>query len=250
MPKPPVALQLYTLRQALAEDFPRTLNRIAEMGFTTVETAFLPNHVTFGDAAQALRNAGLRVCGAHCELPLGDQRESVLEIAEQFETDRIIWHGWPRDPDYETHDGVKRLAERYNRANEICAAHSMRFGIHNHWWEFEAVEDRYPYQILIAEMEPTIFFELDAYWAKTAGVDPVVALKELEHRVPLIHIKDGPATQDDCMVAVGQGTMDVPSLIETSNEKVDWYIIELDRCATDMFCAVRESRRYLIELLT
>ncbi|MEM7133325.1 MAG: sugar phosphate isomerase/epimerase [Chloroflexota bacterium] len=250
MSKPQIALQLYTLRDAMVEDIPITLSRIAELGFDFVESAFFPEGVTTQQAAAELRNAGLRVCSAHCEIPVGDQQEAVLEIVDAFDCDSVVWHGWPEDPDYATVDGVKRLAVRYNEANAICQAHGKRFGIHNHWWEFRDIDGIYPYEILAEEMEPSIFFEIDTYWAKTAGVDPIPVLQMLGHRAPLIHIKDGPATIEGDMVAAGQGIMDIPAIIEASNDYAEWYIIELDRCATDMFEAVAQSRTYLSEVLS
>ena len=252
MQKPKLALQLYTLRDALAQNFSATLNRIADMGITYVETAFFPEGVSNQSAAKAIRDAGLTVCSAHCEIPLADEQAAVLEMVEGFDCDLVIWHGWPQDPDYSTVDGVKRLAERYNAASETCLSNGKRFGIHNHWWEFELhpayeADTQRPYQSLAQEMDPAIFFEVDTYWVKTAGVNPVSVLKELSDRAPLIHVKDGPATQDGDMVALGQGTMDFAAIDAVIDGQVDWMIIELDRCATDMFTAVATSRRYLLD---
>lgn len=246
MLKPQLALQLYTLRDALANDFAGTLDRVAGLGFNSVETAFFPANVTIRAAASAIRHAGLTVSSAHCEIPLGDQKKSVLEMADLFETDLIIWHGWPQDPKYQTVDGIHRLAQMYNEANEVCVTANKRFGIHNHWWEFQVTEGLRPYKILGDEMDPAIFFELDTYWAQTAGVDPAVVITEMGDRVPLLHVKDGPATIGDNMVALGQGTMDFKAILEAASGHVKWLIIELDRCETDMFEAVAHSRNYLI----
>lgn len=247
MQKPQLALQLYTLRDAMEEDFHGTLDRIAKMGFTHVETAFFPEGITNQAAAQAIRDAGLSVCSAHCEIPVGEQQQPVLELVELFDCDLVIWHGWPQDPDYSSVDGVKRLAELYNQASAVCVANGRRFGVHNHWWEFEQVEEIRPYQILAAEMDPAIFFEVDTYWVKTAGVDPVDVVRELGDRAPLLHVKDGPATQDDDMVALGKGSMDFAALDAAASGSAEWLIIELDRCATDMFEAVDQSRQYLVD---
>lgn len=252
MQKPQLALQLYTLRDAMEQDFSGTLNRIADMGITHVETAFFPEGVSNQAAAQLIRDAGLTVCSAHCEIPIGDDQSAVLEMVDGFDCDRVIWHGWPQDPDYSTVDGVKRLAEIYNQASEVCMASGKRFGIHNHWWEFQlhpalAADGLRPYQILAQEMDPAIFYEVDTYWVKTAGVDPVTVLQELGRRAPLLHVKDGPATPDDDMVALGQGTMDFAAVDNVLNGHVEWMIIELDRCATDMFAAVAQSRQYLLD---
>ncbi len=70
-------------------------------------------------------------------------------------------------------------------------------------------------------------------------------VKELGPRAPLLHIKDGPAVKNEPMVAVGDGMMDFPSLIQAAGENTEWLIVELDQCATDMLEAVGKSYRYL-----
>ena len=245
---PPIALQLYTVRELLAQDFHGTMEQVAAMGFVGVETAFFEN-VTPSQAAEAFTDLDLVVPAVHCEVPLGEKREEALELAATFGCRRLVWHGWPQDVDYSTVEGIKRLADRYNHANDVARANGCSFGIHNHWWEFEAVEGHYPYQILRAEMDDTIFFEVDTYWVKTAGLDPTAVVAELGDRVPLLHLKDGPAKKGQPMLAAGQGVMDFPAIIESATHS-EWFILEMDECATDMLAAIQQSYRYLTAVLS
>ena len=242
---PQLALQLYTVRDLLAGDFTTTMERIAEIGYSGVETAFFSDNITLPEAAQLIRDLSFSVPAAHCEIPLGNQEDMVLRQAETLGCKSIIWHGWPQDEDYSTIDGIKRLADRYNQSNEICQVNGYRFGIHNHWWEFELVEGQYPYQILAQEMDSRIIFELDTYWIKTAGLDPAAVIKELNIRAPLLHIKDGPALKNKPMVAAGQGTMDIPAIQAAADNNAEWLIVEMDECETDMLVAVEQSYHYL-----
>ena len=242
---PKLALQLYTLRDALAQDFAGTLERIAAISYTAVETAFFPEHISVAQAAHLIQQAGLTIMAAHCELPLDEQTNPVLEQMAALGCQRIIWHGWPQDADYGSLDGVQRLAERYNQANAVAVSNGLRFGLHNHWWEFEPVEDQYPYQLLLKLLDPAIFFELDTYWVKTAGLDPVQVITELGTRAELLHIKDGPAVKGQPMTAVGDGSQDFPAIAAVANGYAEWMIVELDQCATDMFTAVERSFAYL-----
>lgn len=243
---PKIALQLYTLRDAFAQDFAGALARIAAIGYKNVETAFFPEGMTVAAAAEMIKQAGLTVMAAHCELPLDDQATPVLDQMVALNCQRMIWHGWPQDPDYGSIDGIKRLAERYNQANAVATTNGFQFGLHNHWWEMEAVEGQYPYQILLQELDPTIFFEVDTYWAKTARRDPVQLVTELGARAPLLHLKDGPAIKGQPMVAVGDGTQNIPAIAQAANGNAEWMIVELDACATDMFTAVERSFKYLV----
>ena len=219
------------------------MEKIASLGFVGVETAFFEG-VNVNQAAQVFRDLELVVPAIHCDIPLGDKQKEVLELATTFESERLVWHGWPQDEDYSTLEGIKRLAKRYNEANEVARANGYSFGIHNHWWEFEKTEGHYPYQILLAEMEDSIFFEVDTYWVKTAGLNPADVVAELGARAPLLHLKDGPAQKGQPMMAAGQGVMDFPAIVQNAKAP-QWLILEMDECATDMLEAVEESYLYL-----
>jgi sugar phosphate isomerase/epimerase len=123
----------------------------------------------------------------------------------------------------------------------------MTFGIHNHWWEFQKVEGRYVYHVMLELLDPAIFFEIDTYWVQTAGLDPAQVVKELGPRVPLLHIKDGPAVKGEPQVAVGDGVLDVPSIVQAAQGVTEWLVVELDHCATDMIQAVAKSCQYMVE---
>jgi len=241
-----IGLQLWTLRKEMETDLSGTLQNIADIGFGGVETAFFPDHVTVRQAAKALDQAGLKVFSVHCEIPIGKQKDNMLEMAEAYQCTRMVWHGWPEDSRYKTKDGIKQLAEIYNQANAFAQSNGLQFGLHNHWWELEVKEDgTYPYQTLIDLIDENIFFEIDTYWAKVAGQDPAVIVGNLGKRAPLLHIKDGPGIQDKPMVAVGKGVQDFPGIVAAANGTTEWMIVELDECKTDMLQAVRDSYSYL-----
>jgi sugar phosphate isomerase/epimerase len=186
------------------------------------------------------------VLAAHTALPIGEGRQSALHLAETFGCRRIVWHGWPRDPRYSSLDGIRELAAEYNAAAKAAADNGLALGLHNHWWEMQPVEGRYPYQMLLELVDPAVFFELDVYWAQTAGRDPVALVKEYGPRAPLLHIKDGPATPAAPMTAVGDGTLNIPAILEAARDTAEWLIVELDVAATHMDHAVERSYKYLV----
>ncbi len=213
----PIALQLYTVRDSLAQDFEGTIRRVAEIGYAGVEPASFPG-ITPRDASQLFHSLGLKVPSAHLPLPLGEQEGEVLDTAFALGCARIV-SGYIPPQEYSTLDGIKRVCERFNEANRAATEQGLSLGIHNHWWEFEAIAEGYPYQLMLDLLERSIFFEVDTYWVKTAGLEPEAVLRELGARVPLLHIKDGPATQDASMVAVGEGSLNFPSILEASGRK-------------------------------
>src|SRR4051812_18598754 len=95
-----IALQLYTVREQVKDNIADTLRKIAEIGFEHVETAFWPDTISVKKAGKYLKDAGLKVSSAHVELPIGDKKGVMLEIAETFNCKKMIWHGWPEDKRY------------------------------------------------------------------------------------------------------------------------------------------------------
>src|SRR5262245_19129197 len=92
-----IALQLYTVRDQVKENIADTLQKIAAIGFEAVETAFWPDTISVKQAGKYLKDAGLKVSSAHIELPIGEKKSAMLEIAETFNCKKMIWRGWPED---------------------------------------------------------------------------------------------------------------------------------------------------------
>lgn len=241
----PIALQLYTVREALGQDFKGTVEKVAAMGYAGVETAGFPG-TTPAEAGRLFRELGLAVAGAHAPLPLGENKDEVLETMASLGAGRLICPAMGAEH-YESADSIRRVADIFNEANSVAQANGLTFGIHNHWWEFEPVDGRTRFDVLLEHLEPEIFFEIDTYWVKTAGPDPVKVIERLGQRAPLLHIKDGPAVQKEPQVGLGKGVMDVPAIVEAAAGSAEWLIVELDHCATDMMAAVEASYRYLVE---
>lgn len=253
---PRLSMQLYTVRNEIARDLQGTLRRLADIGFTHVETAFWPEGVTHRDGAAFLRDAGLSVSSIHAELPEPGGRDEILELAELYQCDRLIWHGWPEDSRYHSYEGTLELASIYNELSEFLKTNGLRFGLHNHWWEFRALPDgRTPWEVLYEELNEEVFFQLDIYWVAVAGLDPAAVIRQLGSRVEMLHVKDGPANPDDIsatephepMTAVGRGTLDIPAIMEASAGLVKWMVIEMDEVDGDVFSLLDQSYNYMLE---
>lgn len=238
----PIALQLYSLREAAARDYAAVVRQVAAMGYDGVEPAGFPG-TTAQAAGQLFKELGLAVPAAHIfPPPTGAKAAEAADICAAIGADRFVT-GFGRD-NFKTLDETKRSCAIFNQAYAEAKVRGLRLAIHNHWWEYQPVEGQYPYQIMLKELDPGIELEIDTYWVKTAGVDPVQAIREAGPRVTLLHIKDGPATTTDPMLAIGEGVMDFPAILRAA-VYAEWLIVELDRCATDMAEAVAKSVQYL-----
>ncbi len=248
-----IALQLWTVRNLLKKDYAGTIEMVASMGYYAVETIPPPEGMSLREAGEIILGSGLKVCGAHVELPV-DGKHNWFEIASAFDCKTMIWHGWPEDQRYKTEEGTRELIDIYHQALKLAQSNGMSFGLHNHWWEYEKQQTgKYPYELLLENLDRDIFFEIDTYWVKVAGHNPADILQKLGNRAIMAHIKDGPARytesldddEPEPMVAVGQGTQNFPEVVKAASDNIEWMIVELDNCATDMMTAVQESYDYL-----
>ncbi|MCI0709887.1 MAG: sugar phosphate isomerase/epimerase [Chloroflexi bacterium] len=238
----PIGLQLYTVREQLKDDYSGVIHRLADIGYAGVEPFGVPDNLD--EQAALLKELDFQIPSAHVPVPEGEKLADVLRIARIYGISRVI-AGYGPD-EFRTLDEVKRTCERLNGVAQDLGQHGLTFGYHNHWWEIEPVEGQRPYEIMLQELDPAIFFEVDVYWAKVGGLDPVQFIKESGQRATFLHIKDGPADAPKSdMVAAGQGVIDITAVIEAA-EHAEWLIVELDRCATDMLEAVEASYRYLV----
>jgi len=242
----PIALQLYTVREQLAPDFVGTMRRIAKMGYLGVETAGFPEGFTAVSAKALFDELGMTVCAAHAPLPLGDQKQEVLDRLAILACTRLVCP-WLPPEEYKSEDSIRRLCDRLNEAAAVAADHGVTLLMHNHWFEFEPVGETRPYKLWLEYLHPSVEFELDAYWAQVGGVDPLTAVADLGPRLTLLHVKDGPADNNKSdMTAVGQGVMNYEAIIPAA-ANATWMVVELDRCATDMLTAVQQSYTYLTQ---
>lgn len=241
-----IALQLYSVRDALAKDYPGVLRQVAAMGYTAVETAGFPG-TTPQAAARLLKELDLTVCSAHTPLPLGDQQQEVFDTLALMDCRRAVC-AWIPAERFTTVDSIRRVCDELNAASAACQAHEVTLYYHNHWWELTPVDGRPALMHMLDFLDPDVLLEIDTYWARTAGADPAALLRELGPRAPLLHIKDGPATTDAAMVAVGDGVMDLPAILAASGA-ADWLIVEMDRCDGDMLAALAQSYRHLAGLI-
>lgn len=240
----PIGLQLYSLREEAKEDFVGVLKAVAGMGYAGVEPAGL-HGMTAREVRKLLDDLGLACCSAHGAFPTKETVSQRVDEAAELGTDLIISGLGPKD--FETPEAMKAGLERLGEAAQLVADKGMNFGYHNHWWEFEKVDGQTPYEKMLQAI-PNLSSQLDVYWAANFGaVDVLELLARHAKRIPSLHIKDGPLVKGEPHTAVGAGKMDIPAVINAADENVlQWLVVELDECATDMTEAVRESCKYLV----
>jgi sugar phosphate isomerase/epimerase len=280
----PLAVQLYaSVAASMATDPGGTLDRLAEAGYVGIEAAsstgtseafnaYIENLLKnlYGEelgqlgmaqmapplpASELRRLAddnGLQICAAHAQLPDGSEASAILDEQAELGNTLLVTtvlfdeeHGW-----FETFaelDAIKRAAERFNVAQDNARAYGMRVGYHNHAWEFGASFDgRSGLEVFFDLVDPAVFAEVDIYHAQIAGRDPAELVRSLGDRVQLLHVKDGNGTAEGPSAPVGQGVIDIPGVLAAAPHS-QWHVVELEHLGAEVWPAVTESARYLID---
>lgn len=244
-PKVPVGIQLYTLREEAAADLPAVLERLGRIGYVGVEPAGF-HGLSPREFRRLVEAAGMTVSSSHIPAPIGESADEILDAQQEIGVEDVVIAFMPPDR-FADRDQIYVTADQMNRAHQNVKARGMRLGYHNHNWEFSTrIDDQPAHTILFEQLDPEIFAEIDVYWAQVGGANPVQVVSQLGSRARLLHMKDGPADQPkSAMTAAGSGAVDLAG-VAAAAENAAWHIVELDRCATDMFEAVEQSYRYLV----
>jgi sugar phosphate isomerase/epimerase len=236
------SLQLYTLRDAIQEDLPGTIKRVAEIGFTQVEPY---NFVaTAKELGAALKENGLTAPSGHAPLLSQDQDE-IFAAAKELGITTVIDPFLPAEH-WQSAQDIQATAAKLNAAAKKGAEYGIRVGYHNHAWELEStIEGNTALEYLEGLLDPELVLEVDTYWVAVGGQDPVELLARLGDRVKLIHIKDGPATTDTkAQQPAGQGTVPVLDVIAAA-KSLEVGVVEFDDYSGDIFQGITESLNYL-----
>ena len=237
-----ISVQLYSVRELLASDFEGVVRKIAAMGYEGVETAGFPG-TTPAAAARLFKELGLKVVSAHAGLPLGEkQNESIDAVLSVGSPIYVVPSVKPEN--IASIAATRRFCDQLNEAARACRAHGLKFGYHNHWMEMADLGGTRVYQVMNEALDPDVVFEVDTYWVKVAGLDPVTVVTELGPRVSLLHLKDGPLNRAAPNIALGAGKMDIPALVKAARY-LEAPIVEFDRCAGDILADLKQSLDYL-----
>ena len=206
--KKDMCVQMYSARSILNHDnYADILKEIAAMGYTAVEAASYDgdNGLIYGDTPEVFKQkveaAGMKVLSAHVsrglsreELDSGDLSAALawwdkcIEVHKKAGMEYIVtpWMGLQ-----ETLKDLQVYCDYLNEVGRRCKAAGIKYGYHNHAYEFEKVEDQVMYDYMLQHTDPDlVFFQMDVYWAVIGKASPVDYFKRYPGRFKMLHIKD------------------------------------------------------------
>lgn len=234
MGKLPYALQLYTVRDHLAQNVAGTLRQVSLMGYGHVEIAGT-HGLSDGAFKRALDEAGLDAVSAHMsyEEITGDHR-AVVEAAKTLDVAHVVVPciDAAHTPDK---DGWRHCAQAMDAAGARLREAGITLSYHNHAHEFEALDGEYVLDIIMGTAQPEhLAVEIDTFWVQYAGLNPTRIIEKYRGRCPLLHVKDMADAKSKAFAEMGRGILNWPATFEAAADAgVAWYIVEQDTCARD-----------------
>jgi len=270
----PIALQLYTVRDLLEQDFEGTIRQVKALGYDGVEFAGLygksPEHIK-----SLLEENGLVPLSAH--VPFTDMMANPQQVLSDYAAIGCKYVAIPYITE-EYRPGAEKFDEVIEGA-KLLGAEAKKLGMtllyHNHDFEFDKIDGKYALDVLYDSVPADILqTQVDTCWVKVADEDPAAYVRKYAGRAPIVHLKDfvkegSPeklyeliGIEDDSEAKndtassfefrpLGQGVQDIPSiLVAAEYAGAKWVVVEQDMPSagkTPLQCA-KESIEYLKNL--
>lgn len=247
-----LGVQLYTVRKQAESDLPGVLKQIRAIGYDEVETYWNVYSHPAKELRTMIMDAGLKVPSGHFDyagLP------AKLDYARELGIEYVVCPILPENM-RDTVDGFARAADNFNQWGERAKSMGMRFGFHNHNYEFRKLGHTTGFDTLVSRTDPKLVcFEMDCYWITQAGEDPVAMLQKLGRRIRLLHLKDRkpgfPPSQQlnksaEHFTEVGTGSIDWKRVLAVGQKYgVEHYFVEQDESERPPIESLRISYKNL-----
>lgn len=229
-----LGLQLYSVRNEMKADPLATLKQLGAMGFQYVEHANYIDRKFYGYGAKEFRKVlddlGLKMVSGHTVLGEphwdADKREFTDLWKYTVDDAAVLGQQFVISPSLneslrKTADDLKRYMEVFNKSGELCKKSGMKFGYHNHDFEFSVLLEGTPiYDIILQHTDPDLVVQqLDIGNLYNGGAKAIDIVQKYPGRFQSMHVKDEiPSTEDNHekyeSTVLGKGIVNVKEVID------------------------------------
>lgn len=242
-------VQLYTFRKDMLADAKGTLQRIASLGIKQIESAGSEKGHYYGlspkEMKQTCDGLGMTLRSGHVHID--DKWKQTMDEAVESGQEYIICSTMPTDG--QTTDNYKKVAETFNKAGEACKKLNLKFGYHNHAYEFDNDKGQVLYDVLLDNTDAAfVNMEMDLGWVIVAGKNPLDYFKKYKGRFPLWHLKDMNMAKKQS-TEFGKGGLDIVQMLKHSKEAgMKYFFVEQEEYANNPFESMKQNMNYLAKL--
>lgn len=232
-----IGVQLYTFRNQFKTDVPGTLEKISKMGLRFIEgggTYGMP----MSEYKTLLAKNDLKIVSIGADFDkLENNLDSVIEEARSFGAEYVVCFWIPhKGNDFTAYDANKAISV-FNKAGKTLKENGLSLCYHPHGYEFRPYNNETLFDHLLKNTNPEyVNYEMDVFWVKHPGQDPLALLKKYPDRFKLMHLKDrrkgttgnqDGTADDETNVVLGTGDIDIAGLIREARKlKMKYLFIE------------------------
>ncbi|MBS1557719.1 MAG: sugar phosphate isomerase/epimerase [Bacteroidetes bacterium] len=205
VPQRLLGIQLYSVREDMKNDPLGTLKKLAAIGYQYVEHANYMDRKFYGhapaDFKKILSDLGMKMPSGHTVLGKQHWNESTKDFTDAWKHtiedaavagQQYVVSPWLDASIYETEESLKRFMEVFNKCGELCNQSGMKFGYHNHDFEFsKKVNGKVLYDLILGLTNPKVVVQqLDTGNLFNGGVKAIDIIKKFPGRFEMMHVKD------------------------------------------------------------
>lgn len=232
--------------EAMKADWKGTLKKAAEFGFTEIEggSNYASSPKEFLDYCKEI---GIKPIASGTDL------NSLIKEPQKFFVQQnelkmkylVCYWPWLTGGPFMLED-CKKSVDLLNELGEKANSNDLQLLWHNHDKEFHEMEDGLPFDYLMKNTDPKLVqCELDIYWVKKGGGDPLAVLKKYAGRFPILHVKDMAPGPEQDFICPGSGIIDFgPIFLEAKKQGIEHYFVERDNEPDGIGC-LKSSGEFL-----
>ncbi len=232
-PKRMVGIQLYSIREDMMKDPIGSLTQLANMGYVFLEHANYVNRNFYGFSAREFRKVlddlGLKMPSGHTVMGKQHWDDTKMDFSDSWkytvEDAAILEQKWVISPSMDgsmrnNYDDFKRYMDIFNKCGVLCNQYGMKFGYHNHDFEFsEKLNGEKLFDIIMKSIDPNLVaLQLDIGNLYNGGAVALDVMNQYPGRFEIIHVKDEiPATGGNEKyesTILGEGIVNVQKVLE------------------------------------
>jgi len=245
-----VGIQLYTVRKEMLEDATGTLKKIANLGFTEIESARSDKGNYYGLSAKEIKKVcddlGMVLRSGHVHVDADWSK--TLDEASETGQEYLICSSMPEKG--QTVDNYKHTAQVFSKLGEECKKRNIKFGYHNHDYEFESENGQVLYDVLLNNTDSSlVHMELDLGWVIATGKDPLLYFKNFHGRFPLWHLKDMDLIKKQS-TEFGKGGLKISEMLKNAElSGLKYFFVEQEEYASSPLESMKHNIEYLKKIM-
>ncbi len=200
-----VGLQLYSVRDDMGKDPVGTLTKLAKMGYVYVEHANYVNAKFYGYPAvefkKILDGLGLKMVSGHTVMGKDHWDDAKKDFTDSWKRtiddaavlqQKYVVSPFMDESMRKTYDDFMRYMDVFNKCGTLCQKAGMKFGYHNHDFEFsQKLNGEKVFDLMMKSFDPTkVVVQLDIGNLYNGGAIALDVVKQFPGRFELIHAKD------------------------------------------------------------